>query len=211
MPVSIIVPAYNEQLTVMDIVQSLLQLDYALYEIVIVDDGSTDGMSERLVEHFNMERIYRPIRKKIPCEAEQAVYMTCKQKVPITLICKNNGGKADALNMGINASKYPYFICMDADSVLQSDALRNIIRPILEEENVIACGGLIRILNNVVLEKGQVLGYGIPKKPLVGMQMLEYDRSFLASRLLFDKFNGNLIISGAFGLFRKDMSYALLI
>lgn len=208
-PVSIIVPAYNERLTVMDTVQSLLQLDYALYEIVIVDDGSTDGMSERLVEYFNMERLYRPIRKKIPCEAEQAVYITCKQKVPITLICKNNGGKADALNMGINASKYPYFICMDADSVLQSDALRNIIRPILEEENVIACGGLIRILNNVVLEKGQVLGYGIPKKPLVGMQMLEYDRSFLASRLLFDKFNGNLIISGAFGLFRKDMIIAV--
>ena len=92
-PVSIIVPAYNERLTVIDTVQSLLQLDYALYEIVIVDDGSTDGMSQRLVEHFNMERLYRPIRKKILCEEEQAIYMTYKQKVPITLICKNNGGK----------------------------------------------------------------------------------------------------------------------
>ncbi len=208
-PVSIIVPAYNERLTVIDTVKSLLELDYALYEIVIVDDGSTDGMSERLVEHFDMKRLYRPIRKKIFCEEEQAIYTTYEQKVPITLICKNNGGKADALNMGINVSQYPYFICMDADSVLQSDALRNIIRPILEEENVIACGGLIRILNNVMLKKGKIVDYGLPKNPLVGMQMLEYDRTFLASRLLFDKFNGNLIISGAFGLFRKDVVMAV--
>ena len=208
-PVSIIVPAYNERLTVVDTVESLLQLDYASYEIIVVDDGSTDGMSERLIEHFNMDRLYRSITKKVVCEDEQALYITCESKVPITLICKNNGGKADALNMGINASKYPYFICMDADSVLQADALKNIVRPLLEEENVIACGGLIRLLNNVVLEKGQVKGYGIPKKPLVGMQMIEYDRSFLASRLLFDKFNGNLIISGAFGLFKKDVVMAI--
>lgn len=208
-PVSIIVPAYNEHLTVVDTVESLLQLDYSAYEIIVVDDGSTDGMSERLVEHFNMERLYRSIDKKVICEDEQALYIACDSQVPITLICKNNGGKADALNMGINASKYPYFICMDADSVLQSDALKNIVIPLLEEENVIACGGLIRLLNNVVLEKGQVKGYGIPNKLLVGMQMIEYDRSFLASRLLFDKFNGNLIISGAFGLFKKDVVMAI--
>ena len=208
-PVSIIVPAYNERLTVIDTVKSLLQLDYSLYEIIIVDDGSTDGMSECLIEYFDMERSDITITKKIICEQEQAQYITCDNKVPITLIRKNNGGKADALNMGINVSKYPYFICMDADSVLQSDALRNIVRPLLEEENVIACGGLIRLLNNVVLEKGQIKGYGIPKKPLVGMQMIEYDRSFLASRLLFDRFNGNLIISGAFGLFKKDVVMAI--
>ncbi|MEG1147886.1 MAG: glycosyltransferase [Niameybacter sp.] len=208
-PVSIVVPAYNEQITVIDTVKSLLELDYTLYEVIVVDDGSTDDMREQLIEHFQMERVYRPIRKKILCEEEHAMYMTYAHKIPITLICKKNGGKADALNMGINVAKYPYFVCMDADSVLQADALRNLVRPILEEKNVIACGGLIRILNNVVLEKGKVINYGLPKNKLVGMQIIEYDRTFLASRLLFDKFNGNLIISGAFGLFKKDLAIAV--
>lgn len=106
--------------------------------------------------------------------------------------------------MGINAANFPYFICMDADSVLQYDSLRRIAQPILENGNVVAVGGIVRISNDVELENGRVKRYRLPRSILAFMQVLEYDRSFLASRILFDRFNGSLIISGAFGLFKKD-------
>ena len=132
------------------------------------------------------------------------MYETSRQKVPLTLIRKKNGGKADSLNMGINACRYPYFICMDADSVLQYDSLSKIVRPVIEQQNVVAVGGAVRPCNGAELERGRVLDYHLPDNILACMQVLEYDRSFLASRILFDKFNGSLIISGAFGLFHKS-------
>ena len=203
-PVSIIVPAYNEEVTVVETVQSLLSLDYKLYEIVVVDDGSKDTTSQKLIEAFHMQPIRRPIQRKLQCQPEEFVYESAEQKVPLTLIRKKNGGKADSLNMGINACRYPYFICMDADSVLQYDSLSKIVRPVIEEGNVVAVGGAVRPSNSVELERGRVVNYQLPKNILACMQVLEYDRSFLASRILFDKFNGSLIISGAFGLFKKD-------
>lgn len=208
-PITIIVPAHNESITIIDTVHSLLCVDYRLYEIIVVDDGSTDNTSQCLIDHFKMVKLNRPIRKKIPCEKEEFIYYSHANKVPVTLIKKKNGGKADALNMGINASEYPYFICMDADSMLQADALINIARPVLENSDVVACGGLVRIVNDVTMHNGKVIDYHLPRNLLLCMQVLEYDRTFLASRLLFDKFNGNLIISGAFGLFRKDMVSAV--
>lgn len=203
-PVSIIVPAYNEEVTVVETVKSLLSLDYNLYEIIVVDDGSKDTTSKKLIEAFDMQPIRRPIQRKIACQPEEFVYETAMQKVPLTLIRKKNGGKADSLNMGINACRYPYFICMDADSVLQHDSLSKIVRPLLENENVVAVGGVVRPCNGAELERGRVKKYKLPSNILACMQVLEYDRSFLASRILFDKFNGSLIISGAFGLFKKD-------
>jgi cellulose synthase/poly-beta-1,6-N-acetylglucosamine synthase-like glycosyltransferase len=208
-PVSIVVPGYNEEVTICDTVHSLLNLDYRLYEIVVVDDGSTDDTSKVLIEEFKMSKVRRKIKKSIRCQEEEFVYESYAYKVPVFLIRKKNGGKADALNMGINASRYPYFICMDADSMLQSDALERIVRPVLTDENLIACGGLVRIANGVVLENGKVKKYGMPKKMVTAMQVLEYERSFLASRILFDMFNGSMIISGAFGLFKKDIVIAV--
>lgn len=204
-PVTIIVPAYNEELTVVETVHSLLALDYSLYEIIVVDDGSRDNTSKVLRDAFHMHQIRRPIRRRIPCQPEEYIYTCQDQKVPLTLIRKKNGGKADALNMGINASQYPYFICIDADSVLQYDSLREIVRPVLEDDSVVAVGGSVRPCNGVELENGRVKKYRLPSSILACMQVLEYDRSFLAARILFDKFNGSLIISGAFGLFQKEM------
>ena len=203
LPISIIVPAYNEEVTVADTVRSLLTLEYRAYEIIVVDDGSKDRTSEVLAETFDMHLVHRPIRRQINCQREEYVYETRAQKVPVTLIRKKNGGKADALNMGINAANFPYFICMDADSVLQYDSLRRIAQPILENGNVVAVGGIVRISNDVELENGRVKRYRLPRSILAFMQVLEYDRSFLASRILFDRFNGSLIISGAFGLFKR--------
>ncbi|MHB1152432.1 MAG: glycosyltransferase family 2 protein [Eubacteriales bacterium] len=204
-PVSIITPAYNEEVTVVETVKSLLSLEYNLYEIIVVDDGSTDDTSKVLIDTFDMYQTGRPIRRQIDCQPVEFVYESHKQKTTLTLIRKKNGGKADALNMGINAARFPYFVCMDADSVLQYDSLGKIVIPVLENDNVVAVGGTVRPSNNVEIQSGRVKKYSFPKNIIAGMQALEYDRSFLASRILFDKFNGSLIISGAFGLFRKNI------
>lgn len=203
-PVSLIVPAYNEEVTVVETVRSLLALDYKLYEIIVVDDGSKDATSKKLIEAFDMKMIRRPIQRKIMCQPEEYVYEATGLKVSLTLIRKKNGGKADSLNMGINACRYPYFICMDADSVLQYDSLSRIVKPVIEDDKVVAVGGVVRPSNSVELHRGRVENYRLPSNLLACMQVLEYDRSFLASRILFDKFNGSLIISGAFGLFKKE-------
>ena len=207
-PVSILVPAHNESVTIEATVRSLLALDYKLYEIIVVDDGSTDDTTEKLKEAFNMFKINRPVRRLIKCQPEEEIYETHAYKVPITLVKKKNGGKADALNMGINMSKYPYFLCMDADSVLQFDSLEKIVRPVLEDPNVVAVGGAMRPCNGAEIENGKVVKYRMPNGLIAAMQVMEYDRSFLASRILFDKFNGNIIISGAFGLFLKSVVIA---
>lgn len=207
-PISIIVPAYNEEITVVDTVKSLLNLDYRLYEIIVVDDGSKDNTSKEVIDAFSMHLVHRPIRRQIECQPEEFIFETKETKVSLTLIRKKNGGKADALNMGINAASYPYFICMDADSVLQYDSLKNISQPVLEKQNIVAVGGLVRLSNDVELENCRVKKYRLPKNIIACMQVLEYDRSFLASRILFDTFDGSLIISGAFGLFKKDVVIA---
>lgn len=203
-PVTIVVPAYNEEVTIEASIRSLLALDYKLYEIVIVDDGSKDRTSQAVIDAFELYQVNRPIHRSIPCQPEELIYESHSWKVPITLIRKKNGGKADALNMGINAAKYPYFICMDADSVLQHDSLEKIVRPVLEDGHVVAVGGAVRPCNGTEIKNGRVVSYRLPPKILPCMQVLEYDRSFLAARILFDKFNGSIIISGAFGLFQKS-------
>ena len=207
-PVSILVPAHNEEVTIEATVKSLLALDYKLYEIIVVDDGSTDDTTRVMREAFRMQRIDRPIQRRIPCKLEEEVYESREWKVPITLVRKENGGKADALNMGINAANYPYFLCIDADSVLQYDSLEKIIRPVLEDPTVVAVGGTVRPSNGAEIENGRVVRYRMPRNLLAFMQVMEYDRSFLASRILFDRFNGNIIISGAFGLFLKSVVIA---
>ena len=202
-PISIIVPAYNEEVTVTSTVSSLLSLDYKVYEVIVVDDGSTDDTSKVMIDAFNMAPVRMPIHRQLSCQQEEFVYESKIHNVQVTLVRKKNGGKADALNMGINASRYPYFICIDADSVLQYDSLKKIALPLLENENVVAVGGSVRPSNGAKIEGGHVVSYKLPKNILASMQTLEYDRSFLASRILLDKFNGALIISGAFGLFQK--------
>lgn len=207
-PVSILVPAYNEEVTIVDSIESLLKLDYRLYEIVIVDDGSKDDTVKVLVEHFKMRKVQQPIRKRLQCAREKEIYVADHLRVPVTLVSKENGGKGDALNMGINVSSYPYFLCIDADSMLQPDSLEKIVQPAMEEDNVVAVGGLVRASQSLKIKDGKRVGYQMPWNLVTSMQIMEYDRSFLAARILLDRFNGNMIISGAFGLFKKDVVIA---
>ncbi|WP_240377924.1 glycosyltransferase family 2 protein [Bacillus piscicola] len=208
MPISILMPAYNEGVTIVDNVRRLLQLDYKLYEVIIIDDGSTDETTDLLLEAFPFQQASSPIHRVLPCNKETAIYEATIHNVKLTLIQKERGGKGDALNMGINASLYPYFVTLDADSLLQSNALEKIIQPVFADDQIIAVGGMVQLSQCVEMTDGHVRHYWIPWQPIVGMQVMEYDRSFLASRILFDQFSGNLIISGAFGLYKKDIVLA---
>ena len=204
LPVSIIVPAYNEEVTIISTIDSLLNLDYKLYEIIVVDDGSQDDTLKTVIEHYKMNKVKKVIRKKINTSKVNAYYEK-RGKVNLTLIAKENGGKADALNAGINASNSPYFLTIDADSILQKNSLTELIKPILEDSSTIAAGGVIKLSNGLTFKDGEIVEYKLPKKYLEMIQTLEYDRTFLAGRTVFDAFNGNLIISGAFGLFKKQI------
>jgi len=204
-PISIVVPAYNEEITITETIKSLLALDYKNYEIIVVNDGSKDDTGKVVAQNFNLHQVKRPIRRQVPCKNPVSTYEGRGENgVSITLINKVNGGKADSINMGINASKFPYFVCMDADSILERDSLSKIAIPVLENESVVAVGSMIRISNDSVFENGRLVQLRLPKKLIPAFQVLEYERSFLASRILLDKFNANLIISGAYGLFKKD-------
>lgn len=204
-PISVVVPAYNEEVTIVETIRSLLNLDYRIYEIIVVNDGSKDSTGELVAETFRLRQVNRPIRRQVPCEEVLSVWEGAGEgQVPITLINKANGGKADSINAGINASQYPYFVCMDADSILQRDSLSMIAVPVLENLDVVAVGSMIRISNDCVFENGELVQLRLPRRLTPAFQVLEYERSFLASRILLDKFNANLIISGAFGLFKKE-------
>jgi len=209
LPVSVIVPAYNEAVTIVNSVESLLALDYSLYEIIVVDDGSKDETASKLIKKFGLKYINRPINRELQCKQESAIYENILHGVNITLIIKENGGKGDALNMGINACRHPYFICIDADSKLQKNSLTEIVEPVFEDETIVAVGGMILISQCVKMENGKAVAYKLPLNLLVCMQAVEYNRSFLAGRILMDTFNGNLIISGAFGLFKKSTVVAM--
>ncbi len=205
-PVSIIIPAYNEEKTIIGSVRSILNIDYKVFEIVVVDDGSHDNTSQVMIDEFKMEQINRPIHNMIECGKLEFVYESNSERVPITLVRKENrGAKADSINMGINVCRYPYFLCVDADTVLQNDALKEIVTPILEDENCIAVGGSIRILNDLNVENGVLKKYRMPKSLIAGLQVIEYDRTFSSAKIFFHQVKGQAIISGALGLFKKSI------
>lgn len=206
--VSILVPAYNEEVTIVQTIESLLNLEYKDYEIIVIDDGSSDKTSEEVIRYCEMRKVDRFVLNKINTKPIKNIYEGSHNGIPIMLVEKENGGKADSLNVGINVANYPWFICIDADSILQADSLQKIVEPIVEDSRVVASGGAIMLNNGVKLKDGKIQKYDMPKNLLASMQVIEYNRTFLASRIMFDKINANLIISGAFGLFRKDIVIA---
>ncbi|MFC6041302.1 glycosyltransferase [Paenisporosarcina macmurdoensis] len=203
-PVSIIVPAYNEEIGIISTVRSLLTLQYPQFEIIVVDDGSKDQTLAKLIEAYGLEVIDYAIRKHVETMPIHVVYKSTIFP-NLVVVSKENGGKADALNSGINLSNFPYFCAIDGDSILEQDALLKAMKPVLAADgNIIAVGGSIRIANGTTISRSKVEVIELPNKPLVIMQIVEYFRAFLIGRLGFSRFNQLLIVSGAFGVFRKD-------
>ena len=206
--VSIIAPAYNEAANIVENVRSMLSIHYNALELIIVNDGSKDDSLQRLIKAYDLYRSNIFIDEQIPTKKIKGIY---KSNNPVfrklLVVDKENGGKADALNVGINVSSYEYFVCLDVDCVLEQDALLKMIKPFLEETKVrvIASGGVIRIANDCKIESGRLVEVRLPKKFLPRMQTLEYIRSFLLGRMAWSRMNGLLLISGAFGAFDKEI------
>lgn len=201
--ISIIVPAYNEGNNIVENVKSLLQLIYPQFQLVVVNDGSKDETLQKLIENFNLKKIEYPDLYKIKSEPIKAVYKS-KEISNLIVVDKVNGGKADAINAGINVAKYPLITVIDADSILERDCLLKIAQPFIENDNVIAVGGTIRIANGCEVKKGHLINVGLSKNWLARFQVVEYLRAFLFGRTGFDAINGILIISGAFSCFKRD-------
>lgn len=201
-PTTIIVPAYNEESTIAGSVRSMLQLAYREYEIVVVNDGSRDGTLEALREAFALEPFPEALRVRISTQPVRQVYLSARHP-NLRVIDKENGGKADALNAGINIARYPLFCSVDADSVLQRDSLRRVTRPFQRDDSVVATGGMVRVANGCEVSDGFLTRVGLPRNALALFQVVEYLRAFLFGRLGWSALGGMLIISGAFGVFRK--------
>ena len=202
-PISILVPAHNEEKVIVSSIKSLLALEYSNYEIIVINDGSGDRTFRNVINAFGLRRIAFPVKAKIKTKALKGVYHNPAYP-NLLLVDKENGGKADALNAGINISRYPYFVSLDADSLLNSNALVRIALTFMEYKYTVAVGGIIRVANGSEVKDGRVVKLGLPKKRLAVFQIVEYLRAFLVGRVGWSIANSVLIISGAFGAFLKD-------
>src|SRR5262245_46626816 len=202
-PVSVLVPGYNEEATIADSVRSMLQLNYPEYEVIVVNDGSRDGTLEALKREFALVPFPEAYRRRVESKPVRGIYRSTIFP-NLRVIDKENGGKADALNAGINAARYPLFCGVDADSVLERESLRRVAQPYSEDPTTIAAGGTVRIANGCDVSGGFLVGVGLPRNALALFQIIEYLRAFLFGRMGWSPMNAVLIISGAFGLFRKE-------
>ncbi|WP_034889942.1 glycosyltransferase family 2 protein [Gillisia sp. Hel_I_29] len=209
--ISILAPAYNEEANVVENVRSLLTLNYPSYEIVIINDGSKDETLQRLIDTFKLELeefLYHPF---IPSKEVRGIYKSKNESFKnLTIIDKVNGGKADALNTGINVCDNDIICCIDVDCILESDALLKLVKPFLNNsKKVIASGGIIRVANSCTIEDGRILEVKLPDTFLARAQIIEYFRAFLMGRMAWSRLDGLLLISGAFGMFDKETVIAV--
>jgi cellulose synthase/poly-beta-1,6-N-acetylglucosamine synthase-like glycosyltransferase len=202
-PVSILVPAYNESAGIYGSIRSLVSIEYPEYEIIIINDGSTDDTLEKLQSKFKLVKTNRVIRQQLETKRVKGIYQSTIYS-NLIVIDKENGGKADALNVGINCSRYPYFCSLDGDSIIERNAFLKVLKPIIEsDDEVIASGGSVRIANGCKIQSGELVSVGLSNKPIVIMQVIEYLRAFLTGRVGLSQNNLLLIVSGAFGVFSK--------
>lgn len=207
-PITILVPAYNEGATIQISVTALLSLEYRHFEVVVVNDGSKDDTMDRLRERFDLYEIPQTYPEQIPTQRIRGLYKS-RTRTRLVVIDKDNGGKADALNAAINASRWPLVIAVDADTLIEHDALLRLTRPFLLGRRVAAVGGTVRVVNACTVQDGRVQRAKVPRRFLPGVQVVEYLRAFLFGRLGWNRIGGNLIISGAFGLFRREYLLAI--
>lgn len=202
--VSILAPAYNESLTVRQSVRGMLKLAYGNYEVIVINDGSKDDTLNVLIDEFRLYKSSRMAYSSLESKTIRAVYAS-RDPIRLLVIDKLNGGKADSLNAGLSYARTPLVAAVDSDSIIEEEALVTVVRPFLEDfDRTIAVGGMIRVANGCTIEGGRVTKVAVPLAPLPIFQAVEYLRAFLAGRVAFGFFNALLIISGAFGVFRRD-------
>jgi cellulose synthase/poly-beta-1,6-N-acetylglucosamine synthase-like glycosyltransferase len=207
---SLLAPAYNEGATIIENVRSLLSIHYNNYEVIIINDGSKDNTLEQLIDVYDLVLINRQAEKAIETKPIRGIY---KSRNPVyqklIVVDKQNGGKADALNVGINVSANNYIVCIDVDCILEQDAMLKLTKPFLDNNDnkrVIATGGVVRIANSCEVADGKIVKINLPKEFLPRMQTLEYLRAFILGRMAWSRLNGLLLISGAFGAFDREIA-----
>lgn len=201
-PISVLMPAYNMEHGIVDAVRAQLTLRYPKHEVIVVNDGSRDRTLDRLVRDFDLFVVPPAIPHRIPVEEVRAYYRSRTQP-NLLVIDKVNGGKADALNAAISAARYPLVVAVDADTIIQPDALIRLARTFVVGTPIAAAGGTIRVVNGCSIDRARVTRTGLSEDFLAAVQVPEYLRAFLFGRLGWNRLGGNLIVSGAFGLFQR--------
>lgn len=204
-PIALLAPAYNEAATIENSTRSLLALDYPSFEVIVINDGSKDETLDVLKRAFALEPAERDHHDELPHKPIKAVYRSATH-ARLLVLDKDNGGKSDALNAGLNLARAPIVCSMDADSILEPDSLLRAVQPFVEDpQDVVATGGTVRIANGCVIRDGRVTEIGVPRNIWALLQTIEYLRAFLLARLAWSKIGALTIVSGAFGLFRRSV------
>ena len=206
--VSIIAASFNESRTIIDNIRALIAIHYNNFEVIIVNDGSTDDTMGKIIKVFEMEMVDFAINYRLDTQPIRGIYKSKNRSYSnLIIVDKENGGKADALNAGVNISDKEYFVAIDVDCIIQPDALQKLAKPILEstDEKVIATGGVIRVANSCIFQDGNMTEVNLPRNIWARFQVLEYTRAFLMGRMAWSKLNGLLIISGALGMFDREL------
>lgn len=209
-PITILAPAHNEEKSIRAATQNLLELDYSELEVIVINDGSTDRTLEELREAFRLRRVRAVYIAQAASALVRGLYRSDVDPRLLVVDKEPGGSKADAVNAGLNAATAPYVCVVDADSVLERDALLRIMAPVLADPKRVVCvGGIVRVLNGSEMEGGQLRRVRLPRKPLQAIQVVEYLRAFLIGREAWAQGNMQMIISGAFGVFRSDLLRAV--
>ncbi len=206
--ISVIAPAYNESRTIIDNIRTLLSLYYNNYEVIVVNDGSSDDSLQKMIEAYELEKVNYYFDYQIPCKRIRGVYKSQNRSFKkLTVVDKVNGGKADSLNAGLNVSKNRLVVSIDADSIMEPDALLKMVKPFMEakDKKVIGAGGVIRIANSCEVSGGHIKKIHLPGKFLPRAQVMEYTRAFLMGRMAWSELDGLLLISGALGMFDREV------
>ena len=205
---SVIAPAYNESRTIVDNIRTLLSLYYNNYEVVVINDGSSDDSLDKIIEAYDLEKVNYYFDYRLPCKRIRGVYKSKNRSFKrLTVIDKQNGGKADTLNAGLNVCRNDLVVSIDADSIMEPDALLKLVKPFMEakERRVIGAGGVIRIANSCEIVGGHIKKINLPKQFLPRAQVMEYTRAFLMGRMAWSELDGLLLISGALGMFDREI------
>lgn len=208
-PIAVLVPAFNEEKSIVDSLRSILALNYPSFEVIAINDGSHDGTLQAMIDGFGLKQASRAYEEAVTCKEIRGVYAS-PDYPRLFVVDKANGGKSDALNAGINLSRAPIFCAIDADSILEPDALLRAVRPFIDDPvRTVAVGGTIRIANGCRIEGGRVVEVGLPRNLLATLQTVEYLRAFLMARLAWSRMGALTIVSGAFGMFRRRIAVAV--